>query len=163
MLKSTLTFIIISLLTFQQTDAQELKFGKVSKKELQEKYYPSDSSASAAILYKKRRTTYEYVSNEGWVLITKIHERIKIYNKEGYDWATKKISLYKDGEDEKVSIKAYTFNLVGNKPLLNVNFFKSFSIILIALETLNLIGVVFFITPVSIFLFKTDIRDSSAL
>tara|TARA_R110002073_G_scaffold40547_5_gene115104 strand:+ start:219361 stop:221376 length:2016 start_codon:yes stop_codon:yes gene_type:complete len=115
MLKSTLTFIIVSLLTIHLSDAQDLKFGKVSKKELEEKYYPSDSSANAAILYKKRRTTFEYSANEGWVLITKIHERIKIYNKEGYDWATKKISLYKDGEDEKVSIKAYTFNLVGNK------------------------------------------------
>ncbi len=107
-----LLLIVFALLT---TFAQNIKFGKVSKQELEEKYYPSDSSANAAILYKKRRTYYDYSDNSGWVLTTKVHERIKIYNKEGNDWATKKIELYNDGEKETVSIKAYTFNFLNNK------------------------------------------------
>jgi hypothetical protein len=99
----------------RQSYAQNIKFGKVSKQELAEKYYPLDSSANAAILYKKRRTYYDYNDDEGWALITKVHERIKIYNSKGYTWATKKINLYKDTKNERVSIKAYTYNLVNNK------------------------------------------------
>ncbi len=115
MLKSTLTLLILLVLPLQITLAQDYKFGKVSKEELKEKLYPLDSSANAAILYKKRRTYYDYDGNEGWILITKVHERLKIYNKEGNEWATKKISLYTDGTNETVSVKAYTYNLEGNK------------------------------------------------
>lgn len=110
-------FIIFILLFFTtKSIAQEVKYGKISKEELQEKFYPLDSSANAAILHQKRRTYYEYTGNEGWQLITKIHQRIKLYHKDGFNWATKKIRLYngKNG-NENVSIKANTFNLVANK------------------------------------------------
>ncbi len=107
-------FFLLFFVSFSYT--QNVKFGKVSKEELQEKFYPLDSSAHAAILYKKRRTYYDYSQQIGWTLVTKVHERIKIYDKDGYDWATKKISLYRKGGDkEKVSIKAVTYNLVNNK------------------------------------------------
>jgi len=110
-----LALIVIFLITSIST-AQKIKFGKVSKTELEEKFYPQDSSANAVILYKKRRTYFDYNGETGWTLITKVHERIKIYNKEGYDWATKKIRLYQGGsEDETVSVKAYTFNLINGK------------------------------------------------
>ena len=100
----------------QITFSQDIKFGKVSIEELQEKFYPLDSSAHAAILFKQRKTFYDYNGEQGWKLVTKVHERIKIYNKEGYDWATKIIKLYtRGGKDESVTIKAYTFNLTNNK------------------------------------------------
>ena len=95
--------------------SQSIKLNKVSKEELQEKYYPLDSSANAAIVYKKRRTYYDYNGDTGWTLFTKVKERIKIYNKEGYDWATKRINLYRGGVDEKVSIKGTTYSLINNK------------------------------------------------
>jgi len=116
-MKKILILISVFAITVnQQNFAQEIKFGKVSKQELEEKYYPQDSSANAAFLYKKRRTYYDYHGEEGWTLITKVHERIKIYNKEGYEWATKIIKLYSQGgKDEFVSLKAYTFNLTDNK------------------------------------------------
>ncbi|WP_298556074.1 hypothetical protein [uncultured Algibacter sp.] len=97
--------------------AQDYDFGKISKEELQEKFNPLDSSANATYLYKNRRTFFQYQKGEGFNLITEIHERIKIYNQEGFDYATKAISLYKNGSnDEQVgSLKAYTYNLVGNK------------------------------------------------
>ncbi len=108
--------LILILFTFSISTAQKIKFGKVTKAELEEKFYSQDSSANAAVLYKKRRTHFDYSGETGWTLVTKVHERIKIYNKEGYDWATKKIKLYQGGSaDEKVSIKAYTFNLVDGK------------------------------------------------
>ena len=53
--------LIVLLILFNQLYlfGQEIKFGKVSKEELEEKFHPIDSTASAAYLYKKRRTFYQ--------------------------------------------------------------------------------------------------------
>jgi len=108
---SILTIVII-LITINQTHAQDIEFGDVANQELEEKYYPIDSSANAAYLYKYRKT---YI--DGYSLVTEVHHKIKIYNKEGFDFATKKIALYKSSSDsERVSgLKAYTYNLVNNQ------------------------------------------------
>jgi hypothetical protein len=100
-----------------KTLAQNYKFGKVSIDELKESVYPTDSSANAAILYRNVNTKFEYTEEEGFYLITQVHERIKIYNKEGFKWATKEINLYRTGKtrEEVGNLKAYTYNLVGNK------------------------------------------------
>ena len=113
-------FILLLLVTLLSkfSYAQEIKFGKVGKEELQEKFYPNDSTAKAAYLLKKRVTTYEYSSNEGFLIRTKIHERIKIYSKEGLDYANKLIYYYKpqSGTGDRVnSIKAYSFTLNNGK------------------------------------------------
>ena len=47
------------------TIAQNYKFGKVSKSELEEKFYPLDSTADAAYLHKYRRTYYDYNKTDG--------------------------------------------------------------------------------------------------
>jgi hypothetical protein len=97
---------------------QDYKIGKVSKEELQEKVHPLDASADAAYLYKNRKTYFDYIQGEGFVVITKVHERIKIYNKKGYEWATKSIKYYApEGSDsEKVSVKdAKTYSIVEGK------------------------------------------------
>ncbi|MEX0360551.1 MAG: transglutaminase, partial [Allomuricauda sp.] len=84
--------------------AQEFKFGKVSKEELLEDKYVNDSSASAAYLYKKRTSYYQYSKGAGTKLITEIHKRIKVYNTEGFDYASETIDLYKgSSSEEKVS------------------------------------------------------------
>lgn len=89
--------------------AQEVKFGEVTVDELLEKEYALDKSANAAVLYKNRLTYY----SQNFDLVTEVHERIKIYNKEGFDHATKQISLFKSRSSrEMVSrLKAYTYNL----------------------------------------------------
>ncbi len=115
MKKTLITFILIC--TVSLVNAQEYKFGKVSKAELSQKVYPLDSSANAAILYKKRTTTTELSMGE-ITLSTTIHMRIKIYNKEGFDWATHQIYLSssKNSDKETVySIKAVTYNLENGK------------------------------------------------
>lgn len=115
-MKKALFFLF--LITQFITIAQDYKFGKVSKLELQEKFYPLDSTAEAAYLFKKRRTYYNYVPNEGFQLVTECHERIKIYTKDGLGMANKAIVYYfpEAGDPEIVSsIKGYTFNLEGNK------------------------------------------------
>ena len=110
--------LLLITLTFSLTTiAQEIKFGKVSKEELHERFNPKDSITNATYLLKKRRTYFEFNANKQFQVVTKYHERIKIYTKEGLNYATKKISYYKpqSGGKEKISsIKAYTFNLVNN-------------------------------------------------
>ncbi|TWO33380.1 DUF3857 domain-containing protein [Seonamhaeicola sediminis] len=97
--------------------SQDYKFGKVSKEELKETVCSIDSTANAAFLYKFRRTYYEYIKDEGFVLKTDIHERIKFYNQEGFDYATKQVRLYNgSGGEEKISnLKAYTYNIEKGK------------------------------------------------
>lgn len=107
-----LTLIIIIGFTTTETNSQETKFGKISKKELEEKYYPQDTSANAVVLYKKRRTHYDYNNLTGWSSKTVVHERIKLFNKDGFDNANKKVRLYtRDGESESLSLKGYTYSL----------------------------------------------------
>ncbi|SDW46874.1 Transglutaminase-like superfamily protein [Lutibacter oricola] len=116
-MKKILVLIFIGLLTTSML-AQDYKFGKVSKAELEEKVYPLDSSANAVVLYKSRRTSFNYLQGEGFQQKTEIHERIKIYNKEGYKWATKLIKYYSpdSGEKENVSkLIAKTYVLENGK------------------------------------------------
>ena len=78
--------IVVLVLTLQMSVfAQNYKFGKVSKDELKEQFYPLDSTADAAYLYKYRRSFFNYVPNQGFQLVTEIHHRIKIYTSEGFD------------------------------------------------------------------------------
>nr|WP_299346145.1 transglutaminase domain-containing protein [Allomuricauda sp.] len=107
-----LTMLFVSF----NTSAQEVKFGSVTKEELMEKEFLHDKSASAAILYK-HRNSYLLTTNGNTQLITEIFERVKIYNKDGFKYATKEISLYKNrSSEEKVKkIKAVTYNMVDGK------------------------------------------------
>ncbi|MAU26276.1 MAG: transglutaminase [Muricauda sp.] len=100
------------ILTLHFASAQEVKFGKISKEELLEKEYAPDRSANAAILYKNQKT-YFLTTNGVNSLVTEIHERIKIYNKEGFEYATETIDLFKTRYDDELvrKIKAVTYNL----------------------------------------------------
>lgn len=113
------SLILLVLFVCINSFGQNYKFGKVSKEELEEKYYQQDSTAPAAYLYNERRTVYEYNKNDGFMVVTKVHQRIKIYSKEGFDYATRNIYYYKpenNREHEKVrSIQAVTYNLEGSK------------------------------------------------
>ena len=113
-MKKNIIVLFVLIAQIATITAQNYKFGKVSKEEVEEKFYPLDSTADAAYLYKYRRTYFDYSKNKGFMLVTEIHERIKIYTKEGFDKATQSIVFYKPdtGDDEKVSsINGYTFNL----------------------------------------------------
>lgn len=107
--------VILAVFCFINTSvAQNYKFGKVSKEELLEKEHPTDLSADAAILYRENKTSFEYNSGEGFYLSTEVFERIKIYNKEGFKWATQEVDLYQasSGSNDKVSgLKGYTYYL----------------------------------------------------
>ncbi len=99
------------------TVAQDFKFGKISKEELEEKYYPKDSSTAAVVLYRNERIRIHYIQSAGFQVVSNIHERIKIYNKDGFDYTTKSETLYKNGGDSETlsGLKAFTYNLENGK------------------------------------------------
>ncbi|WP_439130696.1 DUF3857 domain-containing protein [Polaribacter sp.] len=130
MLRKITVFIILCIQV--SISAQNYKFGKVSKEEIAEKFYPLDSTADAAYLYKHRRSYFDWDQSAGWFqLITEIHQRIKIYNKEGFEFANQEVVYYNpdSGKREKVtSIKGYTYNLekgkITEEKLAKSNIFK---------------------------------------
>ena len=108
--------VIVLAVLFVQISffAQDYKFGKVSKEELEEKFYPLDSTADAAYLLRERKTYYTYTDNSGFEIVNEFHIRLKIYNKDGFDYATFNIPYYnpEKGSSERISsLKAYTYNL----------------------------------------------------
>ena len=98
-----------------KSNGQEIKLGKVTIAELEEKQHPSDTSAAASILYKKSRVFFSYDRKKGFLLNNEVVYRIKIYKKEGLNWANFEIPYYvgyENLDDEKVRFNnAVTYNL----------------------------------------------------
>jgi hypothetical protein len=88
-IKLFVIFLIVAF--FLNANAQEFKLGKVSIKELEEKVYPNDTTASAAILFNKARTYFKYDNKFGFSIVTENSFRIKIYKKDGLKWANYKL------------------------------------------------------------------------
>jgi hypothetical protein len=109
-----LKYFIVLLLTGFSANAQERKPGQVTVAELEEKTHPLEPSAGAAILYSKGLTKMVFSENSGFDLVTEVEMKIKIYNKDGYDWANKIIPYFtSDSDRESVTISnAATYNLV---------------------------------------------------
>jgi len=109
-------FLLIILYSIS-LNAQEFEFKEVTKAELQEKFHPQDSTAPAAVLYEKGYLTMRY--DDGWNYHLEVTKRVKIYNSEGFDYATVEIPYYYGSKTESrenvKSIKAYVYNLEGNK------------------------------------------------
>ena len=112
-------FYLLILTVFMSSiiEAQNFKFGKVSIEELEETEHPLNKEVDAVVLYRSQKTSYEFSDKLGFTVVTQVHERIKIYNKNGFDWATKEISYYKNNQDrESISnLKGYTYNLIDGK------------------------------------------------
>lgn len=74
--------------------SQKLEYGKVSKDELLEKSHPKDKDAPAAVLFKKAKTYFYYTENKGFKCETIYEIRLKIYKKEGLEYANYSIPYY---------------------------------------------------------------------
>ncbi len=110
--------ILVAVFSVQLAFSQNFRFKKVSKEEVLEKQHPTDSTADAAILYREMNTRFQYSESENFYILTEVFERIKIYNKDGFDWANKKVRLYQGdgGLDEEISgLRGYTYFMDGNK------------------------------------------------
>lgn len=111
---TTLLAVFITFLTTVQAQKREL--GNVTIEELKEKTHPKDSSAVAAYLFNKGKTSFEYKENEGFFIVTQVEIKLKIYKKEGYDLANISVPIYVGGTElESVTFsKAVTYNLVND-------------------------------------------------
>ncbi|GGD20545.1 DUF3857 domain-containing protein [Flavobacterium orientale] len=112
--------IVLFLFIFSTVSkAQNLDFGKVSKQELTEKKHPKDTSAVAAILFKKAKTSFFYTEKDGFQCETKYEIRLKIYKKEGFSWANYSIPYYIGwtnlGKDNIFFSDVTTYNLENDK------------------------------------------------
>ena len=110
-------FTIFLLLAMGATQAQNFKYGRVSKEEVLEKEHPLEKEANAAVLFREYKVSYEVNQNTGFTLVTEVHERIKIYNKDGLDWANKSVSVFKNNSarEEVTNIKGVTYNIIDGK------------------------------------------------
>lgn len=114
---NTLILILILGLFTSNLFSQKYELGKVTIEELKESRHPIDSSASAAILFKKGDTKFE-LNNEGeWTLVTEVKYKFKIYKKEGFDYANQQVYYYVGGtKEETLHFRdAVTYNLVDGK------------------------------------------------
>jgi len=110
-------FYTLFLVSTTFSYSQDHELGKVTLQELQEKVCPTDSSAVAAVLFNVGKTSFEYSGDDGFKIITEISTKIKIYKKEGYEFAnhSERVYLGNNG-NEKVDVsRAVTYNLVGDK------------------------------------------------
>jgi len=109
--------LLLMCFQLQIVSSQNFKFGKVSKKELEETSHPEEKDANAAILYRKLKTTFDFTNEQGFTGNIERRERIKIYNKDDNEWTTVSVFLYK-GENNKDEVlkglKAYTYNYDGS-------------------------------------------------
>ncbi|AEM71023.1 transglutaminase domain-containing protein [Allomuricauda ruestringensis DSM 13258] len=110
-------FFLLLLVQQIVVSAKEVKFGKVSKEEVSATQHAMYPWANAAILHKNEWVRYNYQYETGWSLVREVHYRIKIYNREGFDWATLQVPLYAGGNNrEDISgVKGFTFNIVDGK------------------------------------------------
>lgn len=105
--KLVLMFFLFGIVS--KSVSQNFELGKVTISELQEKRHPKDTTANAAILFKTGSVYFEDLTT-----ITRVRTKIKIYKKEGLEWANEEILHYINGESVTV-YDAATYNLVGGK------------------------------------------------
>ncbi|MFH6934523.1 DUF3857 domain-containing protein [Flavobacterium sp. FlaQc-30] len=115
------TLVLIAFLIFGivKTNAQNYELGKVTVDELQEKIHPADSSAAAAVLFKKGKTVFTYNDKIGFSAIHTYEFKIKIYKKDGLKWANQKVQYYVGyqnlNDDLLTFSNAVTYNLENGK------------------------------------------------
>lgn len=107
-------FVFFSINVFSQKD---FELGKVTIEELKEKKHPKDTSAVAAILFQTGKTYFEYSDHKGFEMVTQINTKIKIYKKEGYNYANKVVDYYSGNNNSEIVLfsKAVTYNLINDK------------------------------------------------
>lgn len=109
--------VVSTLMIFwaSKVNAQKYELGKVTVAQLQEKVHPKDTSAPAAIIFKKGRTFFTYNNTNGFSANHVYEFKIKIYKKEGLVWADQKVRFYigyeKLNEDRLEFSQAVTYNL----------------------------------------------------
>ena len=115
------TMVILFLFTAELIAQKPfMKVGKVPIEDLKMTSYAADTSAQAVVLGDFGYTRFAYSQDDWFTIDFYRHLRIKILDKEGFEWADFEIPLYQGegGDDEDLSsIKAVTINLENGKPV----------------------------------------------
>lgn len=91
-----------------------IKFGKVSKQELEMVVYEKDTAAEAVVLAEYCKSEILYDKQNGFMIQTDIIKRIKILKKSGLDYATVEIPIYYNNakDREKIAmLKAQSYTM----------------------------------------------------
>lgn len=111
----SLVIVVFLLLEISKSSAQNYELGKVTVAELKEKANPKDTTAPAAILFKKGKTFFTFTKDKGFSANHVYEFKIKIYKKEGLNWADQKVRFYIGyenlSEDRLEFSNAVTYNL----------------------------------------------------
>lgn len=118
-----LLLLTLCVIAFSQTHAQDekdyqkVKFGKVSPEDFNVKPSGKDSAAAAIALFQIGEMHFEVSSKGRWSYVLDVHKRIKIMNKEGYDYANFNIPIYTDGDygESLNRVQVASYNLVNGK------------------------------------------------
>jgi len=119
LLRKTLliTFAFTLILGTSKAQKVKIKYGKISKFELERKICEIDSSAAAEVLFDKGYSYMQYDNARGWTQTYQRHFRIKVYDKNRFEHGDKSIWLYENNfsREELTYVKAVTYNLVDGK------------------------------------------------
>lgn len=96
--------------------SQELALGNVTVEELQKTQSDIEPDAPAEYIFRKATYVVEMNVFGFFSLKVNIQSKLKIYSKEGYDWANFEIPVYTNGGKEHIFYEnAVTYNLVDGK------------------------------------------------
>lgn len=110
-----LLLLLCIICACEKINAQNIKFGKVSREDLANKVCESDLNAYAEVLYERGHLEIVFEKNR-YVSRLKVFRRIKIYNKNAYHYANVDIPFNK--RTSRISgLKACTYNLVNGNVL----------------------------------------------
>lgn len=101
--------LLFPILTFSQANLST-KIGQSNIQEVLLPLYTKDSTANALVLFEQANTYMDESKN--YNMRTDFYYRIKIFNKQGFDWATHRITLY--GKEAAIDIKGITYTLENN-------------------------------------------------
>lgn len=106
-------FVLFLFFISVRLNAQKFEPEKVTFEILKANKNSIDANAVAAILYRVGVVNFNYLGDRGFETVTTIKTRIKIYSKQGFDYANQKFLYYiKDNIQEKIEIiNAFTYNL----------------------------------------------------
>jgi hypothetical protein len=109
-----LLFFIITVSTFAQSQRFQSNDYAISRSDLETNTFEKDSTANALVIYELGNS---YIDKHSFKLNTEFKQKLKIFNRKGFDHANISIYLY-NSDDKKVKIKninATTTNLIDNK------------------------------------------------
>ncbi len=111
-----LIFILFIFLTTHVNFSQSFKFQditKITKEELLESRCEKFPESNSIVLMRKELIKFENIGNDKLIQKTEIKERVKIYNKDGFDQAAKIINLFNN--KNVIDLEGTIYNLVGNE------------------------------------------------